>query len=152
MLVELLALRTATVFFDLLTIAVLYRIGRRIANHTAATWAALLYALSPGDIYLWGWWIQIDAWVRVANALGSVVALTKAGCTGLGGTGAGGSLEAAGNCCAPDSPYRDVAMVGIAPFGDWRDYIDTSLWSNRHSTPGQWASWQFAVQDNPTWI
>jgi hypothetical protein len=52
---ELVALRVATVFFDLVTIGVLYGLGRRIAGYKAALGAALLYALCPGGIYLSGW-------------------------------------------------------------------------------------------------
>lgn len=60
--VEWLALRLTSVAFDLLTIAVLYAIGRRMAGRRAACGGALLYALCPGGIYLTGWWNQIDAW------------------------------------------------------------------------------------------
>ncbi|MBN1180544.1 MAG: hypothetical protein JXD18_15150 [Anaerolineae bacterium] len=70
-LIESLALRVATVFFDLLTIALLVRIGRRVAGYQLAAWAALLYALCPADIYLSGWWIQIEAWFVLPALLGA---------------------------------------------------------------------------------
>jgi len=69
-LVELLVLRVAIIFFDLLTVAVLYRLGRRVAGHTIGAWAALLYALCPGGVYLSGWWIQTDAWFILPMLLG----------------------------------------------------------------------------------
>ena len=50
--IELLALRAAIVFFDVLMVAALYRLGRHVAGHTIATWTALMYALCPGSIYL----------------------------------------------------------------------------------------------------
>jgi hypothetical protein len=68
--VELLALRVAIIFFDLMAIAVLYRLGHRAAGRTTATWAALLYALCPGGIYLSVWWAQIDAWFVLPMLLG----------------------------------------------------------------------------------
>lgn len=70
-LVESLALRVTTVFFDLVTIAVLYRIGRQVAGHGIGATAALLYALCPADIYLSGWWIQIEAWFVLPALLGA---------------------------------------------------------------------------------
>jgi hypothetical protein len=68
---ELLTLRAATIAFDLLTIALLYTLGRRGANRPAATWASLLYALCPGGIYLSGWWVQTDAWFVPPMLLGA---------------------------------------------------------------------------------
>jgi Gpi18-like mannosyltransferase len=68
--VELLALRVAIIFFDLVAVAVLYRLGQRAAGRTTATWAALLYALCPGGIYLSVWWAQIDAWFVLPMLLG----------------------------------------------------------------------------------
>lgn len=60
--VEWYALRFISVTFDVLTIATLYALGRRVAKPGAACGVALLYALCPGGIYLTGWWNQIDAW------------------------------------------------------------------------------------------
>jgi Gpi18-like mannosyltransferase len=70
-LIESLALRVTTAFFDLVTIALLYHIGRRVAGHWIAAGAALLYALCPADIYLSGWWIQIEAWFVLPALLGA---------------------------------------------------------------------------------
>lgn len=68
---ELLMLRAAIIFSDMLMITLLYRLGQRIAGRAAAEWAALLYALCPGGIYLSGWWVQIDAWFVLPMVLGA---------------------------------------------------------------------------------
>ena len=68
--VELLALRVAIIFFDLVAVAVLYRLGQRVAGRTTATWTALLYALCPSDIFLSVWWAQTDAWFVLPLLLG----------------------------------------------------------------------------------
>jgi Gpi18-like mannosyltransferase len=60
--VELMFLRTAVIVFDLLLIALLYALGRRAVGHRIGLTAAILYAFTPGSIYLSGWWIQTDAW------------------------------------------------------------------------------------------
>ena len=67
--VELLALRAAIISFDLLMIALLYALGRHIASHREAAWAALLYTLCPGGIYLSGWWVQTEAWFTLPMVL-----------------------------------------------------------------------------------
>jgi hypothetical protein len=67
---ELLALRVAIIAFDLLVLVLLYVWGRRVAGCATAIWAALLYALCPGGIYLSGWWVQIDVWFVLPMALG----------------------------------------------------------------------------------
>jgi hypothetical protein len=59
---ELLILRLSIIAADLVTVAVLYVIGHRIAGVRAGLVAALLYAISPAGVYLSGWYVQLDAW------------------------------------------------------------------------------------------
>jgi len=59
---ELLILRLSIIAADLVTIAVLYMIGRGIAGVWAGLVAALLYAVSPAGVYLSGWYVQLDVW------------------------------------------------------------------------------------------
>lgn len=67
--VEVAILRYAIIVGDVLMVAGLLTIGRRVAGRRAALGAGLLYALCPGGVYLSGWWLQIDAWVILPMVL-----------------------------------------------------------------------------------
>ncbi len=69
-LTEMLALRLSLVFTDLLAVAAVYRMGRKVATAAVALVAAALYALWPGSIYVDSWWTQTDVWYVVLMVLG----------------------------------------------------------------------------------
>lgn len=60
--VELFFLKATTVFFDLLLVALLYRLGRSVAGPRIGLTGALLFALCPPFIFITSWWGQIDGW------------------------------------------------------------------------------------------
>jgi len=67
--VEMIGLRLLTVYFDVLTIAVICRIGKRAGSRPITLTAALVYATNPVAVYLSGWWGQIDAWFTLPLVL-----------------------------------------------------------------------------------
>jgi len=66
---EVLGLRLLTIFFEVLTIVVVYRIGKHAGSWGTALLAALLYAANPVAIYLSGWWGQIEVWFTLPLSL-----------------------------------------------------------------------------------
>jgi hypothetical protein len=55
---------------DLLTISVIFLIGKKANSHKVAVGAALLYSLCPGGVFLTGRWIQTDPWFILPAVLG----------------------------------------------------------------------------------
>jgi Gpi18-like mannosyltransferase len=61
-LTEVFALRLVTVYFDILTLALLYAISSHVEVFKPVLLVVASYAVNWVDLYLTGWWGQIEAW------------------------------------------------------------------------------------------